>query len=62
MAKIFKVVKTVWVDEVPNADEKNKPLASHTKVKTLETVSSGLTWEDAKKLRKETRTGEIFPE
>ena len=56
MAKTFKVVKTVWQDE---KDEKDN--LTGIKVKTLETVATGLEWEAAKEIRKASK-GEIIPE
>jgi hypothetical protein len=61
MGKTFKVVKTVWIDEKPNTDEKNKPIKNRTKVKTLEVIATGLEWDAAKEIRKASK-GEIIPE
>ena len=57
----FKVVKTVWKEEEPNADEKNKPVVNHTRIKTLEVVASGLEFSAAKEISKASK-GEIIPE
>lgn len=56
MAKTFKVVKTVWQDE---KDENEK--LTGIKVKTLETVATGLEWDAAKEIRKASK-GDIFEE